>query len=346
MKKLILVCFALIALLPACDNPKPVPVPEPSVVQYATGLVRPDHAEYGVLHFTPKHHAGPMPENFDWVAQGKDTPVRNQGNCGSCWAFGGTQTLEGAAKVFLGQDVDLSEQQLVGNLYSGCGGGYFTYEFQLQYGQTEEKNCPYSATNKRCSKTLPPAVKPIAGGMCGQPNRRPTVEELELAIMTYGYISVTVAANGAFMSYSGGLGDCGGGQTNHIVTLVGWKTANGKVYFHLKNSWGTKWGEKGYGWFRAGCYNLAEEASWIAVQSTPCTPPALKLPKYYPVAWGDEIVLAAKKIDGVTYEWLEDGKVIGTESEVSYQARETKAITLKVHNACGDGEIKTEIRVE
>lgn len=239
---------------------------DPVGTKYATGLLKDGHVEDFATHFAPKQ-TGNIPENFSWEEKGFATPVRNQGQCGSCWAFGSTQMIEMGYKIFHGKNIDFSEQELVGKLFYGCGGGYFAGDYQVEYGQTDEASCPYEADNSQCSSDVKPIGKGISTGAVGEQGQSPTVAQMQAAIMTYGAIAVTVGANGSFMNYRGGLSkSCPRVGTNHIVALTGWKTVNGKVYFHLKNSWGTGWGEKGYGWFQLGCYNLAEEAAYLQVK--------------------------------------------------------------------------------
>jgi len=326
-----------------CDSAAPV---KDAPHTYTTGLVKPEHRHDGVFHFNPRARA-PISDNFDWVAQGFETPVRNQGGCGSCWAFAGTQTIEMGYKIFAHKDIDFSEQQLVGALYDGCGGGYTTYDYQVKNGQTDEKSCPYTQSNHRCSQSSPVAGKGVTGGMVGHTDQSPSVAEVQTAIMTYGALSVTVGANGSFMNIDSDDAGCGGTiGTNHMVALVGWKTVNGKVLFHVKNSWGTHWGNQGYSYIGLGCWNLGEDVSYLAVNAVPCQPPKVKLPAEYTVAVGDTVMLAVKDIPSVTYEWSENGKVLGTSAQLEYMATASAVIMLKVHNECGDGEIKTQILVK
>lgn len=346
MKYIFLLALILIGCNtdPVPPGPGPTPNPEPQK-EYATGLLKPRDRQYGVLHFIPKNLKGPIPAEFSWEDKGFETPVRDQGNCGSCWAFGGTQTLEMAYKIFAGKTIDFSEQDLVGKLYSGCGGGWFTGEHQVSKGQTDEQSCPYRASNSKCPTSAKPVGKGISWGMVGKPGRAPSEDELQNSILTYGPIAVTVTATGAFMNIGAGLHTgCPHGQTNHIVTLTGWKTGtDGKIYFKIKNSWGTGWGVKGYGFVKAGCYDLAEDASWIAIEAIPCPPPKIRMPKSITVEPGEEIVLAVKKIEGVTYAWYEGTKLIGDTNLLVIVPEYDTVYRVVAKNQCGEAEIQTMI---
>jgi cathepsin L len=176
--------------------------------------------------------------DVDWTTQGKVTKVKNQGSCGSCWAFSAVGVLE-SFYLFKGQTTNLAEQQLVdcsrpqGN--QGCNGGWphSALTYVQANGITTETAYPYVAKDQTC-KTQGGAFK-IAGynsysgcnGLSTQINNSP--------------ISVTVDATNWSPYRTGVFTNCGTG-INHAVLLVGvvggaWK---------IKNSWGTGWGEAGY----------------------------------------------------------------------------------------------------
>lgn len=333
----------------ACNDTKPVPPAPPGpapVVEYATGLKAPALKEFGVLYWDAARKLGATPENFDWSDQGYVTPVRDQGNCGSCWAFASTQTIEMAYLIFAHKTIDFSEQELVGNLYYGCGGGYGAGEYQVNKGQTDEASCKYTATNKKCTG-VKPVGKGTSWGYVGTAGKRPTVAQVQTAIQAYGAVWVTVCANSAFMNYRGGLSPVGPAcRTNHMVALTGWKTVNGKVYFHMKNSWGLGWGEAGYGWFTLGSYNMGEDAGYIAVDSLPCPPPKLKLPSEMIVVAGDEIVIALKKVDGVSYAWFQGSTQVGEGNELVVTPSTDTVYRAAIKNSCGAGEIQVKVTIK
>lgn len=193
-----------------------------------------------------------LPTSVDWTTKGAVTPVKDQGQCGSCWAFSATGALEGAWFVKRKALANLSEQQLVdcstaeGN--QGCNGGLMDYAFQyaMANGLTTEAAYPYTATGPNACKAkgLPVAVK--ATGFTDVPTNS------QLALMTAVVqqpVAVAIEADeNAFQFYSSGVltKPCGT-NLDHGVLLVGYGTdATGLDYYKVKNSWGLGWGEKGY----------------------------------------------------------------------------------------------------
>jgi len=192
------------------------------------------------------------PATQDWRTANAVTPIKNQGMCGSCWAFSATGSVEGAW-VIQGKHTltSLSEQQLVdcataeGN--QGCNGGLMDYAFQYiidNKGICSESAYPYTGTDGTCKKTCT-AVTTISGF-----KDIPSGDENSLynAVGTVGPISVAIEADQqGFQFYSGGVfdGTCGT-NLDHGVLAIGYGVDTGKNYFIVKNSWGTSWGEAGF----------------------------------------------------------------------------------------------------
>lgn len=176
--------------------------------------------------------------DIDWVAKGVVSPIKNQGQCGSCWAFSTTGVLESYARQ-KGQSVSLSEQQLVdcsgsyGN--QGCNGGWpsSALKYVIAKGIASESEYPYAAKTQSCKKdggSFKISSQAALSGCSGLQNgiqSRP--------------ISVTVDARNWSPYRSGVFSNCGSG-IDHAVLLVGIVDGNWKI----KNSWGTSWGEQGY----------------------------------------------------------------------------------------------------
>ncbi|NWI51632.1 CATL2 protein, partial [Calyptomena viridis] len=198
------------------------------------------------------------PESVDWRAKGYVTPIKNQGHCGSCWAFSATGALEGLVFKRTGQLVVLSEQNLVdcsrklGN--HGCGGGYVERAFQYVHdngGLNSERVYPYMGTDTSDCRYNPQDKAANCSGF--EVVARGSEEALEQAVATVGPVSVAVDARSThFQFYKSGIFSCmfGGQSVNHAMLAVGYGTArmggHNSSYWILKNSWAEMWGEQGY----------------------------------------------------------------------------------------------------
>ncbi|XP_061456643.1 procathepsin L-like [Rhineura floridana] len=200
-----------------------------------------------------KKSANPsLPESVDWRTKGYVTPVKDQGSCGSCWAFGATGTLEGFLARTTGRLVSLSEQNLVDCSWAqgnqGCNGGWPSWALdyvRLNNGINSENTYPYEARDANCRyKSLDRAA--TCSGYVQLP--QDDEEALEEAVATIGPIAVALDAS-YFQFYSGGVFYYPGcGQVlNHAVLAVGYgTTADGVPFWIIKNSWGPYWGDNGY----------------------------------------------------------------------------------------------------
>jgi C1A family cysteine protease len=193
------------------------------------------------------------PSSVDWTTQGAVTPVKDQGNCGSCWSFATTGSIEGAYKIKYGSLISQSEQNLVDCdvVDSGCNGGWMDRAYgwmKRNGGICTEADYPYTSgttakagscqtTCTKDSKTAPSDWTDVTPG---------SVSAMESAVAQQP-VAIAVAVNNAFQFYSSGVySDTCGDDINHGVLTVGYGTDGGMDYWKVKNSWGASWGEDGY----------------------------------------------------------------------------------------------------
>jgi hypothetical protein len=186
------------------------------------------------------------------------TPIKNQGSCGSCWAFGTIGAMEAAYKKKYGTTLDLSEQYLLScnTLGYGCDGGWFAFAMCKSPGAILESCFPYKAVDAPCTYCSNPTryYLPSYGSVSN------TVSKIKSAIYTYGSVAAAVYVNSYFQAYSSGVfSGCGTGSVNHAIVLCGWDDAKGA--WLLKNSWGTSWGENGFMWIKYGCSSVGYGAT-------------------------------------------------------------------------------------
>lgn len=214
------------------------------------------------------------PAAVDWRTKGAVTPVKDQGQCGSCWSFSATGAMEGAYFIKNGKLLSLSEQELVdcsgsfGNM--GCNGGLMDYafEFAVEDGMCSEAEEPYHARDAKCDKCASVAT---FEGCFDVPSND---EESLMKAVAQQPVSVAIEADhSVFMFYDGGIIDdasCGE-SLDHGVLAVGYGEENGKKFWIVKNSWGAQWGENGYVRIArdetkkgAGICGIASQPSFIA----------------------------------------------------------------------------------
>ncbi|MFQ6652200.1 hypothetical protein Gotur_024178 [Gossypium turneri] len=192
------------------------------------------------------------PSSLDWRNYGVVTAVKDQGSCGSCWAFSSTGAMEGINALVTGDLISLSEQELVDCDTSnyGCEGGYMDYAFEWVInngGIDSESDYPYTGVDGTCNTTKEETkVVSIDGYQ--------DVEQSDSALLcAVAQQPVSVGIDGSaidFQLYTGGIydGSCSDDpdDIDHAVLIVGYGSEDSEEYWIVKNSWGTSWGIDGY----------------------------------------------------------------------------------------------------
>jgi len=192
-------------------------------------------------------------DTVDWRTKGAVTPIKNQGQCGSCWAFSSTGSTEGAHFIVNNKLVSLSEQNLVdcsgayGN--QGCNGGLMTQAFDYiihNKGIDTEASYPYTAQDGTCHFT----AANIGSTLVSYVNVQSGSEADLVTKINLGPTSVAIdASHSSFQLYHSGIyyeAACSASALDHGVLAVGYGATGSKDYYIVKNSWGTDWGMAGY----------------------------------------------------------------------------------------------------
>jgi hypothetical protein len=325
------------------------------------GLIYKGHqTKYGKTYST-FNNCDNLPKEFDLRDLGIVPPVRDQGSCGSCWAFSKTASLESAHALVNGQLLDLSEQELVScdKQQWGCSGGFLSeFRYQIDFGQGLEKDFPYTARNSQCKK-----ISPVARGSgyfyAGKPDKTPTEKDVMCALYNSKTVPWTiVSAEGQWdvapTGDDGIMQRCGSKDINHAVGLVGWKTIGDKVYFKVRNSWGNEWGstagkpgsERGYTLAPHLCNLLNEEVAFIVTEKT-CKPPILDGESTMMVKPNEDTVLSVQDVEfETTYTWYVGRTKVGRGPAIIINQDRPKTYRVVAKNYCGQSESMIQVEVE
>ena len=214
--------------------------------EYGTGLIIPERVKEYWKSRKPivSYDKRNLKASIDWSVS--DSPVKSQGGCGSCWAFGSMALVEN-----IGGESDLSEQVLVSCAAGDCDGGYITdaLEYIKDDGVPTESCYPYLELNGNCNdKCINPSYSAKITSYTELWGTGITPDDIKAALQNGPIVAAfSVPQDGTFHSYSGGIYDYDGGTYSwhgHAILIVGYD--DNEEYFKFKNSWGTDWGESGY----------------------------------------------------------------------------------------------------
>jgi len=214
------------------------------------------------------------PPTWDWNLKGKVTPVKNQQQCGSCWTFSTTGSIESAYAIKHGQLIGLSEQEIVDCSHgctneppygqvcnSGCGGGWpwiAMSDIMTWPGLGTEAQYPYTGETDTCAQTPAMVSAPLSNYTClsGTGNSQDgPADETDMVNWCYQHGPLSIALDATpLMFYNSGViappTQCSQTQLDHAILITGWGNyqSNGQTaqYWTVKNSWGTSWGMQGY----------------------------------------------------------------------------------------------------
>jgi len=210
---------------------------------------------------------GGYPSSYSWVSKGMTTPVYNQGQCGSCWAFSTTESIESMNAIKGNGLKSLSMQQIVDcdKTDHGCDGGNppTAYEYVIGAGGLDTyASYPYTGQDGSCKFSKANIGEKISSW--GYVTTTKNEDQMLAFTYTKGPPSVCVDAS-TWDSYRGGVytrSDCGT-ALDHCVQIVGWDVVSGVDAWYVRNSWGTDWGYSGYLYVAMG-----QDACGIAQECT------------------------------------------------------------------------------
>jgi cathepsin L len=239
----------------------------PAEIQLYKGYLPPEESQRRPIKRGLRSR-GALPDVYDWRSEKVVQVVKDQGKCGSCWAFGAIAAQESAWAITYGQLYSLSEQNLVDcvSLSHGCSGGNadvaYLWVWTTQEGYfNSQANYPYTARQGKCAYDAKDKTTNLVD--YGEVSKSETA--LQNVLYAYGPLAIAIdASHQSFDLYKSGIYNepaCSSTRLDHEVAVVGW----GAGYWLVKNSWGTGWGEAGYIKMTRGANNQCGVASEAVV---------------------------------------------------------------------------------
>jgi hypothetical protein len=381
MKSLLLFLLTLFVTSCATQEPqKPMDIlAKDAVVSidgkvFRTGLKVPKGFRPPIIVGVPLNLA--LPTEFDWRTKFQLSPIENQGSCGSCWAFSTAATFQDVKRIF-GEKDDLSEQYLLSCANPqewSCNGGFFAHDaHKSPKGGVLASEYPYTGTDSTCKSGINYQWK-LTSWAYLPGGETPSVDEIKAAIYKYGPVSVGVAADSKFSSYSGGIFQGSGStQLNHAVNLVGW----GNGYWIMRNSWGSGWGESGYMRIKFNANGIGAWTNFIVYNQAPdpqpdpgpnpdpnpnpdpqpepdpeCEPKPFASTGYgdsITVRKGGTIILGTTARQDHTYYWTAEpafnGGVEPPYAKIKYAPAIQKRLTIHAVTECGEATDSITVKV-
>lgn len=200
-----------------------------------------------------------------------ETPIKDQGDCGSCWVFATLSAYESSyAARNNGRLVDVSDQSALNCSRGGsCNGGWpmrlTNWWIANQVALPDEQMVPYRGVDRPCTQSVSGQYKLLRAEYLDTRNYNniPTVRQIKEAIARHGSIQVAMNSTPGFANYTGGVfrADDRSDRINHAVVISGWDDS--KRAWLVRNSWGSRWGENGYAWVAYGANNIGAAAIWL-----------------------------------------------------------------------------------
>jgi C1A family cysteine protease len=240
----------------------------------------------------PRMTTTALPSTWDWRVHNGTPPIRDQGNCGSCWAFGTLGAFESELMIQGGlSPQNLSEQFLISCNKEGwgCNGGWWAHNYDLT---PTDPNAELGKNQKDTGGVMETAFPYNPGAVCpltalphpfklsdwaylvpSNPMSVAPADAIKAAIYNHGPVAAAICVGNAFGNYSSGVfntdekSTCGSNNINHSIVLVGWNDNNNT--WILRNSWGTGWGESGYMEIVRGVSNVGFAANYVDYRATP-----------------------------------------------------------------------------